>query len=89
MCDRSGCTTPVSRTVLHLRGVPLAVIANWLGHADGETTARIYAHSQDDALLLAGKTLGTVVTSSVTLRPEAALSLAELRTETPSDLQEI
>lgn len=51
------------RDVLHLRGVPLAVIANWLGHADAATTARICAHSQDDALLLAGKTSGTVVTS--------------------------
>ncbi|OBB68072.1 recombinase XerD [Mycobacterium sp. 852014-50255_SCH5639931] len=49
---------------MHLRGVPLAVIANWLGHTDAATTARSYAHSQDDALLLAGKTLGTVVTSS-------------------------
>ncbi|ORV51090.1 recombinase XerD [Mycobacterium europaeum] len=48
---------------MNLRGVPLAVIANWLGHADAATTARICAHSQDDALLLAGKTLGTVVTS--------------------------
>ena len=37
-------------TALHLRGVPLAVIAKWLGHADAATTARIYAHSQDDAL---------------------------------------
>ncbi|WP_249025934.1 hypothetical protein [Mycobacterium europaeum] len=64
MCDRSGCTTPVTRAgPLNLRGVPLAVIANWLGHADAATTARICAHSQDDALLLAGKTLGTVVTS--------------------------
>jgi integrase len=33
-----------------LRGVPLAVIAKWLGHADASVTARIYAHSQDDAL---------------------------------------
>jgi integrase len=51
-------------TALHLRGVPLAVIAKWLGHADAETTARIYAHSQDDALIGAGKSLGAVVTSS-------------------------
>jgi integrase len=51
-------------TALHLRGVPLAVIAKWLGHADASTTARIYTHSQDDELLLAGKTLGVVVTSS-------------------------
>lgn len=51
-------------TALHLRGVPLAVIAKWLGHADASTTARIYAHSQDDALRSAGQTLGGVVTSS-------------------------
>jgi integrase len=37
-------------TALHLRGVPLAVIAKWLGHADASITARIYAHSQDAAL---------------------------------------
>jgi integrase len=51
-------------TALHLRGVPLAVIAKWLGHADASITARIYAHSQDDALREAGKSLGGVVTSS-------------------------
>ena len=50
-------------TALHLRGVPLAVIANWLGHADAATTARIYAHSQDDALKAASAMLGQVVTS--------------------------
>jgi integrase len=44
--------------------VPLAVIAKWLGHADAATTARIYAHSQDDALIDAGKTLGLVVTQA-------------------------
>jgi integrase len=49
-------------TALHLRGVPLAVIAKWLGHADAATTARIYAHSQDDELRAAGATLGQVVT---------------------------
>src|ERR1700677_2270361 len=51
-------------TALHLRGVPLAVIVKWLGHADAATTARIYAHSQDEALRSAGQTLGAVVTSS-------------------------
>jgi integrase len=51
-------------TALHLRGVPLAVIARWLDHADASVTARIYAHSQDDALRAAGQSLGTVVTSS-------------------------
>ncbi len=49
-------------TALHLRGVPMAVIAKWLGHADASITARIYAHSQDDALRAAGATLGQVVT---------------------------
>jgi integrase len=50
-------------TALHLRGVPMAVIAKWLGHADASITARIYAHSQDDALRAASATLGQVVTS--------------------------
>lgn len=48
-------------TAMHLRGVPLAVIAKWLGHADAETTARIYAHSQDDELKAAGATLGQII----------------------------
>ncbi len=51
-------------TALHLRGAPLAVIAKRLGHADAETTARIYTHSQDEALVAAGKTLGAVVSPS-------------------------
>ena len=51
-------------TALHLRGVPLAVIAAWLGHANASITAKIYAHSQDDALAAAGKSLGGVVTAS-------------------------
>ncbi|KUI13460.1 recombinase XerD [Mycolicibacterium acapulense] len=51
-------------TAMHLRGVPLAVIAKWLGHADASVTARLYAHSQDDALRAAGQSLGAVVTSS-------------------------
>jgi integrase len=49
-------------TALHLRGVPLAVIAKWLGHADASITARLYTHSQDDELRAAGATLGLVVT---------------------------
>ena len=48
-------------TALHLRGVPMAVIAKWLGHADASITARIYAHSQDEALRSASATLGQVV----------------------------
>jgi integrase len=41
-----------------------AVISKWLGHADPAITARIYTHSQDEALRDAGKTLGAIVTSS-------------------------
>lgn len=51
-------------TALHLRGVPLAVIAKWLGHANPVITARFYAHSQDEALAAAAASLGAVVTSS-------------------------
>ena len=51
-------------TALHLRGVPLAVIAKWLGHANPAIAARIYAHSQDEALGAAAASLGAVVTSS-------------------------
>jgi integrase len=60
-------------TALHLRGVRLAVIAKWLGHADAATTARIYAHSQDDALIEAGKSLGAV-DAPIRVRSQAALS---------------
>lgn len=35
-----------------------------VGHADAETTARIYEHSQDDVLRATSATLGLVVTSS-------------------------
>ena len=55
-------------TALHLRGVPMAVIAKWLGHADASITARIYAHSQDEALRSASATLGQVVTRGGSLR---------------------
>ena len=50
-------------TALHLRGVPLAVIAKWLGHADASITARLYTHSQDEALVAAGHSLGAVTSS--------------------------
>jgi integrase len=49
---------------LHLDGVPVAVIAAWIGHKDASLTMRLYAHSQDDALKAAGDTFNRVVTSS-------------------------
>ncbi|MFZ1178057.1 MAG: site-specific integrase [Mycobacterium sp.] len=50
-------------TLMHLQGVPAAVIAAWIGHKDASLTMRLYAHSQNDALQAAGKTLDRVVTS--------------------------
>jgi integrase len=51
-------------TLMHLSGVPAAVIAAWIGHKDASLTMRLYAHSQTDALKAAGATLNRVVTTS-------------------------
>jgi len=37
-------------TLMHLRGVPIAMIAAWLGHANAAFTLSTHAHSQDEAL---------------------------------------
>jgi integrase len=50
-------------TLMHLRGVPIAVIAAWLGHASAAFTMAVYAHSQDDALKAAASSFGRVVTT--------------------------
>jgi integrase len=50
-------------TLMHLQGVPVAVIAAWIGHKDASTTMKIYAHSQGDALKAAGASLNRVVTT--------------------------
>ncbi len=50
-------------TTLHLQGVPVAVIAAWIGHSDASFTMKVYAHSQNDALKDAAKVLGGAVTS--------------------------
>jgi integrase len=44
-------------TLMHLRGVPTAVISKWLGHAKASFTMNTYVHSQDEALTEAGATL--------------------------------
>ena len=49
-------------TLMHLRQVPIAVIAAWLGHASAAFTMSVYAHSQDDALKAAASSFGRVVT---------------------------
>jgi integrase len=49
-------------TLMGLRGVPVAVIAQWLGHTDPAFTMRTYAHSQDEALKAAAGSFQRVVT---------------------------
>lgn len=49
-------------TLMHLRGVPIAVIAAWLGHASAAFTLSTYAHSQDPALLQAASFAPVVTT---------------------------
>jgi integrase len=49
-------------TLMHLQGVPVAVIAAWIGHKGASLTMRLYAHSQCDALKSAGESLNRVVT---------------------------
>jgi integrase len=51
-------------TVMHLRGVPTAVISKWLGHATASFTMATYVHSQDDALAAAGGLYGSVIRAS-------------------------
>jgi len=48
-------------TLLHLQGVPIAVISAWLGHSDNAFTMRTYVHSQNHALLGAADTLQSLV----------------------------
>ena len=50
-------------TLMHLSGVPVAVIAAWIGHKDASLTMKLYTHSQAEALKAAGATLDRVVTS--------------------------
>lgn len=47
-------------TLMHLQGVPIAVIAAWLGHSSAAFTMATYAHSQDEALKVAGQSLRPV-----------------------------
>jgi len=50
-------------TLMHLRGVKVAVISAWLGHAKVSFTMDTYVHSQDDALAAAGGLLGAAYTA--------------------------
>jgi integrase len=42
-------------TLMHLQGVPIALVAAWLGHADISFTMRTYVHAQPEALELAAR----------------------------------
>lgn len=55
-------------TLMHLRGVPVAVISAWLGHSKASFTMDTHVQSQTDALTEAGATLRTAY---LTPRPEA------------------
>lgn len=50
-------------TLMHMRGVPVAVIAAWLGHQDAGFTLRTYAHSTSDALADAATVLNSITTA--------------------------
>lgn len=61
----SGCTIrgiPCG-TTMHLQGVPAAVIAGRIGHADVAFTMRTYMHSQPDGLAEGAQSLARVVTT--------------------------
>jgi integrase len=49
-------------TLMQLRGVPIAVIAAWLGHSNAAFTMSVYAQSQDDALQAAAMSFDRFVT---------------------------
>lgn len=51
-------------TLMHMRGVPVAVIAAWLGHQDAGFTLRTYAHSTNDALTDAAATLSAITSNT-------------------------
>jgi integrase len=42
-------------TLMHLQGVPIALVAAWLGHTDVSFTLRTYVHAQPEALELAAR----------------------------------
>jgi integrase len=51
-------------TLMHLEGVPIAVIAAWLGHASSAFIMATCVHSQESALADAARRLARVVTNS-------------------------
>jgi DNA-binding transcriptional MerR regulator len=67
---RARCASPSADarhtcgTLMHLDGVPIAMVAAWLGHASSAFTMATYVHSQEPALAEAARRLARVVTNS-------------------------
>jgi hypothetical protein len=59
---QASCCEHTCATLMHLQGVPAAVIAAWIGQKDVSLMMKLYAHAQDEALKAAGGTLNRVVT---------------------------
>jgi integrase len=51
-------------TLMHLQGVPIALVAAWLGHADVSFTLRTYVHAQPEALELAARSFAPPAANS-------------------------
>ncbi len=49
---------------MHMQGVPIVVISQWLGHADPAFTMRTYVHSTGEALNVAAASLQRLATPS-------------------------
>jgi integrase len=56
-----------SVTIMILQGAPIPVVSAWHGHATASFTMSVYAHSQDDALVVAGETLARAYEPDVKL----------------------
>jgi integrase len=51
-------------TLMHLQGVPIVLVAAWLGHADVSFTLRTYVHAQPEALELAERSFAPPAANS-------------------------
>lgn len=51
-------------TLMHLQGVPIALVAAWLGHADVSFTLRTYVHAQPEALAVAARSFAPPASNS-------------------------
>jgi integrase len=51
-------------TLMHLQGVPIALVAAWLGHADVSFTLRTFVHAQPEALELAARSFAAPTSSA-------------------------